>query len=148
MVQGPYRVNQDRQQILRSIFVCSWFKVGTDTLTQRPTCRVIFICIMYVRHSSLFLSLPLFPFMISPSELSPNVARNQWKRKLYLCLYVCSINKIKNTNPGKVLKQNNEAVWGSQTVTKYIRDGISFAEQFSYRDGFIRHSRCNEAKHK
>lgn len=65
-----------------------------------------------------------------------------------MCLSVCSINKIKNTKPGKVLKQNNKAGRGSQTVTRYIRDGINFAEQFSYRDGFIRHSRCNEAKHK
>lgn len=65
-----------------------------------------------------------------------------------MCLYVHSINKIENTNPGKVLKQNNGARRGSQTITKYIRDGINFAEQSSYREGFIRHSRCNEAKHK
>lgn len=50
-----------------------------------------------------------------------------------MCLCVHSRNKINNSGPGKVLKQNDGAGKGSQAIIKHITltNGINFVQQSS-----------------
>lgn len=57
---------------------------------------------------------------------------------MYLCVHPQK-NKIRNCNPGEVLKQNDRAGKGSQAIIKCItlRSGINFVQKSSYKGIFI-----------
>ena len=121
-------------------FLFSWFMSGSETLTKSLVHRVIFI---YV----LFSSNPLFTPIPTHDPLTLwIIAKDIWRivrggKKLHMCFCVHSRNKVINSSPGKVQKQNDGSGKGSQAIIKLItlRTGINFVQQSSCKGIFIKH---------
>lgn len=120
-------------------FLCSWFMSGSETLTKSLVHRVIVICVIYSSN-------PLFTPIPTHDPLLWIIAKDFWiivrgGKKLHMCFCVHPRNKVINSSPDKVQKQNNGAGKGSQAIMKCItlRNGINFVQQSSCKGIFIKH---------